>query len=360
MGWRDRSYNRTGSSGFATDNPLSSPEALFNWSVPGGVYGRVRVRLHFWLLLVLLLQFLNIMHAGAGILAALLLVAATLSALVLHELGHMIFAKMAAGSHEEFVIGPFGNMLPPSHAPGPWPMFIAQTGGMLMNFAAATACFFGLVITTHSTTIPTFLNPVSAIMNMPEGGAFLSGNLALGFLYSFYMMNLTLMYLNLLPFFWLDGGYILQAVLAPATGAYQAVNITCWAGMLLAGAMISWSVMNIQDHVGIFTILLWALLFYSSLVMLRQLRADAPGLLAQLQPNLDRARQHNIKQRLRPGAWGKKVKKRLEEERREQDDTDRILAKVSQYGLASLTWMEKRHLKSATQRQQERERQGKR
>ncbi len=359
MGWRDRSYNRTGSGGFATDNPLSSPESLFNWSVPGGVYGPVRVRLHFWLLLALLLQFLNVMHLGAGILAALLLVVATVAALVLHELGHMIFAKMAGGSHEEFVIGPFGNMLPPSHAPGPWPMFIAQTGGMLINFAAATACFFILVIATHSTAIPTFINPVAAILNMPEGSAFLSGNLAMGFLYSFYIMNLTLMYLNMLPFFWLDGGYILQAVLAPATGAYQAVNITCWAGMLLAAAMIGWSVIDIQAHVGLFSIILWALLFYSSLVMLRQLRADAPGLLSQLQPNMERARQRSVKQRLRSGAWGKKVKKRVEEEQKEQEEIDRILAKVSQFGLASLTWGEKRRLKLATQRQQERERQGK-
>ena len=359
MGWRDRSYNRTGSGGFATDNPLSSPEALFNWSLPVGTYGPVRVRLHFWLMLLLLLQMVNIIHLGAGFAAAILLAVATLSALLIHEIGHFIFAKFADGAHEEFIIGPFGNMLPPSHAPGPWPMFIAQTGGMIANFTLAVVCYFALVIITHSTAMPTFVNPVAALFDIPQGGAFFSGNLALGFLYSFYLMNLMLMYLNMLPFFWFDGGYILQAVLAPATGAYQAVNITCWAGMLLAAAMVAWSIIDIHAHLGLFSILLWVLLFYSSLVMLRQLRSDAPGLLSQLQPDMSRVHSSNLKNRLRSGTWSKKVKKRVEEEQKEQDEIDRILAKVSQHGLASLTWSEKRRLRLATLRQQERERQGK-
>jgi hypothetical protein len=238
-------------------------------------------------------------------------------------------------------------------------MFVAQTGGMIANFITAVICFFALVMITHSTTIPTFINPVSALFMFPQGGLYFGGNPALGLLYAFYIMNLVLMYLNMLPFFWFDGGYILQAVLAPATGAYQAVNITCWAGMLLAVGMVVWSILDPQMNLGLLAVLMWLLLFYSSLVMLRQLRSDPAGLLAQLQPDVNRARRSNIKNRLRFGAWGKKVKKRVEEEQKEQDEIDRILAKVSQHGLASLTWAEKRRLKLATQRQQEREQQEK-
>jgi|GEM_PF-332008 len=355
MGWRDRSYNRTGPGGFATDNPLSSAEALFNWSFGGGTYGPVRVRLHFWLLLFLVLQFADAIHA-IGPLASVLLTVATLAALVVHEIGHMLFARFAGGEHNEFVIGPFGNMLPPSHPPGAWPMFIAHTGGILMNFAAAFCTYFALVIITHSVAMPTFINPVLALFYLPGGGAFYGGNLAVGMLYSFYIMNLVLMYLNLLPFFWFDGGYILQAVLAPATGAYQAVNITCWAGMIIAALMLT---LQLLGGPSILAILVWIMLFFSSLTMLRQLRADPTGLLSQLQPSVERSRQRSIRQRLRSGAWGKKVKKRVEEEQKEQDEIDRILAKVSQHGLASLTWKEKRHLRLATQRQQERERRSK-
>ncbi len=355
MGWRDRSYNREWGNGFATENPLSSPQALFNWSLPAGTYGPVRVRMHFWLLLFLLIQFVNALHARLAPISVIFLLVATLAALLLHEIGHRVFARLAEGEHNEFLIGPFGNMLPPSHPPGPWPMFIAQTGGIFFNFSAAACCYVSMVVITHSAAIPTFINPVVALFHPVGGEAFLHNSLPMGFLYSFYMMNLVLMYINVLPFFWFDGGYILQAVLAPATGAYRAVNITCWAGMILAVVM---AVMSLTGGVGggtMLTLLVWVLLFYSSLVMLRQLRADGPELLSRLKPDIDRAREHKVKIRLRSGAWSKKVKKKAQQEQNDQAEIDRILEKVSRSGIASLSWGEKKRLKLATQRQRDRE-----
>ncbi len=55
---------------------------------------------------------------------------------------------------------------------------------------------------------------------------------------------------------------------------------------------------------------------------------------------------------MQTGAWQRK----LELEQEEQDEVDRILAKVSESGLQSLTRRERRVLAEATQRQQERDR----
>ena len=57
--------------------------------------------------------------------------------------------------------------------------------------------------------------------------------------------------------------------------------------------------------------------------------------------------------RLRPGAWAKRQEKLA----KEQEEVDRILIKVRQSGLQSLTWRERKTLSRATKRQRERDRQ---
>jgi membrane associated rhomboid family serine protease len=56
--------------------------------------------------------------------------------------------------------------------------------------------------------------------------------------------------------------------------------------------------------------------------------------------------------RIRPGAWARRQEKLA----REQEEVDRILDKVHQTGLQSLTWRERKTLSRATKRQRERDR----
>jgi hypothetical protein len=51
----------------------------------------------------------------------------------------------------------------------------------------------------------------------------------------------------------------------------------------------------------------------------------------------------------------RRAQKLAMEERREQQHIDAILAKVSAHGMGSLTWMEKRALKKATEHQRQRD-----
>ena len=51
----------------------------------------------------------------------------------------------------------------------------------------------------------------------------------------------------------------------------------------------------------------------------------------------------------------KRAQKIATEERREREHIDAILAKVSAHGMHSLTWLEKRALKKATQHQRQRD-----
>ena len=361
MSWRDRDYNRSGS----TDSLFDSPLSLISWSMPLCRLGNISIRLHFWLLLTFLFMIMMAVRTGAWPLTGLAL-GTYFAALLLHEFGHYFFARMVGGSHYEFVIWPCGNMVPPNHPPASMPTLIANAGGIIVNFFAVLASGLALFFLNHSQVVPHLLvnpaivlgNPAAAAVADNPVGFDLTPNLhdafeySMAFLSMFYLVNLSLIFVNLLPFFWFDGANLLHAILWPFTGRYRSMNITCIVGMILAIPLILLA-LYATDFL---TLVVLVLLFYSSFSRRRQLLADGPAAMEDFgSMGTGYYDAPQSKKKKLSGRWMKWAARRARKERVDQEKIDQILEKVHEKGLHSLTWLEKRTLRKATQRQKERD-----
>ncbi|NNM85066.1 MAG: hypothetical protein HKL96_04820 [Phycisphaerales bacterium] len=349
MSWHDRDYNN--STGGAQLDFSSGPLSILNWSLPLGTWLGVRVSANFWLLLAVVLDMAYALRTGDW-LASLIFVGLTLAALVSHEMGHRILAQWVGGRHDDFVLWPAGGMVQPTSPPQPWPFFLANVGGIGAN---ALLCVltgwvlhaqFGEPLLLPASFLAAFgaINPVIE----PVGHHLLRSSLVM-----FYYVNLGLVVINLLPYYWFDGGPLLQAILWPFTSLYRAINVTCILGMLLAMPLfiLSAATGNLMAMV------LWAMLFFASYTKRLALMANGP------QEVQDAIAMSATLRDLPAGKRRKLARRRfhwtkLSENRARQDEAkiDAILAKVSRSGLHSLSNSEKRILQRTTDRLKNRDR----
>jgi Zn-dependent protease len=345
MSWRDRDYNRGFSGGWGGGS--GGVLSLFGWSLPLGTVLGIRIQASFWLLLLAVFELLYVFYTRSLVLA-ILAIAGIVAALLLHELGHRWTAQLVGGRHDDFLMWPCGNMIPPMHPPAAWPMFAAQAGGILANGVAAM--FVGTIISVNWHVLPAFLAAVLGQLQPDPIAMMLSTNLLASALYMFCMANIFLVAINLLPFYWFDGAYLLQAILWPMTGAYQSVNATCITGMIVAVPLFMLAAVS-MSFMGM---LVCAMLFYDSLQRRRALQVDGPGMIDQLISSsanisdLPAPKRKRLLQR-----WLHWIARRDHRARKEQQMVDTILEKVSAKGMHSLTRKEKRILHRATQRQRE-------
>jgi len=350
MGWQDRGYNKSGGS---TSDYFGNPLALLNLSVPFGTWFGVRVRLHFWLLLSFFFTYIPGIRA-ADFVSPTIQCILILIALLAHEFGHRTFARWMGGSHNEFMLWPPGGMIPPNAPPFPWPYFVTHVGGIIVNVLLAGASI-GAIALIATDRIP--WNPLAFFLGLPPLQRANAAIFVTGCLSTFASINIGIIGINLLPYYWFDGGPLLQSILWPFTKLYQAINVTCIIGMVLAVPMCILSLS--LGAAGLFAIIFWVLLFASSYTKRQQLKAAGPqeledaiawsasysGTSEEAAPRRKKVKKH----------WFNAARKKARAEQIEQAKIDAILAKVKEKGLHSLTWFEKRTLKKATERQRQRD-----
>jgi hypothetical protein len=352
MGWQDRGYNKSGGS---TSDYFGNPLALLNLSVPFGTWFGVRVRLHFWLLISFFFIYIGGFRS-ADFVSPTVECALTIIALLAHEFGHRAFARWMGGSHNEFMLWPPGGMIPPNAPPFPWPYFVTHAGGIIVNFVLATACIGALALIPSGQHLISW-NPLTYFFGLAAVGRASLTVFGLTCLSYFAVVNVGIIGINLLPYYWFDGGPLLQAILWPFIKLYQAINVTCIVGMVLAVPMLILSLA--LGPPGIFAMIFWGLLFASSYTKRKQLKAAGPQELedaiawsASYTGTSDESttRRKKIKKH-----WFGNARKKARAEQIEQAKIDAILVKVKEKGLHSLTWFEKRTLKKATERQRQRD-----
>ena len=343
MSWRDRDYNRGFGGGWGGGGVLS----LLSWSLPLGTFFGIRMQASFWLVLLAALDLLNVLRTKSLVLAV-LAITGVLAALLVHEFGHRLTAQLVGGRHDDFLMWPAGNMLPPTHPPAAWPMFAAQGGGILAN--ALVAMFVGSILTINWHVTPAALPAIFGQLQPDLTAMSLMPNFLVAALYMFCMTNIFLVAVNLLPFYWFDGGYLLQAILWPMTGAYKSVDFTCITGMVVAILLFMLSAYG-ENLMGM---VVCAMLFFDSLQRRRALQVDGSGTIDQLISSsanisdLPAPKRKRLLQR-----WLHWSGRRDHRARKERQMVDKILEKVSEKGMHSLTRREKRILRRATQRQRE-------
>jgi hypothetical protein len=343
VGVENRDYTRWGGG----DDYLSNPAAILGFSIPFGTWLGARVRLHFWLLLQVGFAVASLARGASDLLIAIYLLLLFVI-LMLHDFGHRAAAQAVGGRHDDFMLWPAGGLSFPDLPPGAWPRFAGFGAGIAVNLIlalAAEAIFYA----NHHVLVPLPWNPLAAFSasSIPYGAelAPLGDMVVLCVL----LLNWGLVLVNILPYYWFDGGYLLDAILTPFVGEHSAINATCIIGMVVAVPMCALSLVH-QQFIGL---IVWVLLFSSSYTRRRQLQSEggSGGIDAAIAASAQDRGGAVRKRKWQQSGWAQAAAKRAAQARKDQRKIDAILEKVGAKGMHSLTWWEKRTLQKATERQ---------
>lgn len=333
MAWQDRDYYREGGS---RSNPLMW---LLSGSVPLFRIFGIHVRAHASLILALVLVLIFGLGPGFGWQHSIQLATILFLIVLLHEFGHCFAARWVGGEADEIIMHPLGGMAlaRPPHRWGP--TFLTVIGGPAVNVVICLVALGALWALRGS--LP--WNPVS----WRPDATLIS---VIPYLYFIYACSLALLLFNLLPFYPLDGGQIVQSLLWSRMGFARSMNISCIVGMIGAGATFP-----VAIALGHFWLAILAVFGFINCMRMRRVlneagpwaTEDESDYSATLQPEPPHRRRHISSRAF------KRARRRELAERDEQSRVDGILAKVSAHGLQSLTWRERRALRKATERQRD-------
>jgi stage IV sporulation protein FB len=347
MAWQDRPYYRDRSD--ATGNPLAW---LFFGSFHLFTMLGIRVRMHATLALVIALVLL-FGWAGFGDTVAMRVqsVLMLFTVILLHEFGHCFAARSVGGSADDILMTPLGGLAMAMAPRRPWAQFVTVAGGPAVNVVICLLC--GLAFYFLVGVFP--ITPSQ--FNQAYASLYYAGWLQVSnYLFWLYSISYALLIFNLIPVFPLDGGQLLQSVLWKPMGYYKSMLLTVNIGLggSVIMAMVGVATFGMIGG-GLLLILIAVSCFLACLNMRRQLLAAGPyGLEEDEGIDYSAAYDTGMPKRKRVSKWrAKRAAKRAAADREEQQRIDAILAKVSAKGMNSLTWLEKRALKKATEHQRQ-------
>ena len=282
---------------------------------------------------------------------------------LVHEFGHCFGARTVGGDAENILMWPLGG-LAYAHAPmTPWAQFVTVASGPLVN--VLFCILSGAVMVAMAGTIKVLgLSPFAAV----KFGAFPLGTPGwIWYVAIFYSVNYFLLALNLLPIYPLDGGQLFQCILWPFVGLQQAMTIACQVGLV---GCIGFGLWGLSGGGG----MLIFIAMFGGFTCWQRLKMLKYGMIVDESIKYAPYREYNsnrgqgffakifkLKRRPKansedfnnpnPGAWDRKIKK----EYKLEDDLNRILKKVSEQGLNSLSYIERQTLQKATRERQKRD-----
>jgi len=191
------------------------------WSWKLGSVAGIGIFVH-WTFLILppFIVAMEISNGGTtrDALEAMVLVAAVFGCIVLHELGHALTARQFGIGTRDITLLPIGGVARLERMPeDPWQEFLVAIAGPAVNVVIAVGLAVFLAVT----------GTLTQIWNV----SFIGGP----FLFQLLAINLFLVLFNLIPAFPMDGGRVLRALLAKATGNYvRATQTAATVGQVLA------------------------------------------------------------------------------------------------------------------------------
>ena len=340
MSWRDRPYSGEGGGprspfGWSgSSNPLSWAPSI------GSLFG-IRVEVHILFLFFIAIELLR--GASQGILWWETRYMAILFGIVLlHEFGHCFGARYMGGHADHILMWPLGGLASVAPPHRPWAHFFTAAAGPLVNVVICLIA--GTVLAVWAGTAAAVpLNPFHAI---PHRSVWALFDTALFFwVYQiFYVSYILLLFNACLPIYPFDGGRLFQASLWYWIGYRRSMLLSTLVGMIgsvLLGCYGLYTQSFLLIGIGVFG--------YLTSMQQRQM---AMAMSEFEEPFYEPKGTHTRIARWRQGAWARKQKRLADE----QAEVDRILQKVHDQGLNSLTPSERKTLSRATQRQRERER----
>ena len=335
------------SGGYA--QPLFDPR---NWSYRLMRVAGVTVRMHLLFVVMLVLVAVYTSWQGKlpglmwyGIPAALIIAGIVL----LHEFGHIFGCRAVGGEASEILMWPLGGLAycRPPHRP--WESLVTVVAGPAVNVAI-------LAVTTpvllwYGTAAGDVFYPFAP----PVGLESWSRPQPLVYVGILHAYSYLLLLFNLLPVYPLDGGQIVRDLFWFRVGFHKATKYSCYAGLVAGGIMFVvalWTHYPMVALIGLFCCFnSWAML--RNLAVMGEMPENEFGYdFSQGYTSLDRsmggegatATGPSLRQRV--SQWRKTRESRKYEGLGEE--MDRILAKITDSGMASLTRAERRTLTLAS------------
>lgn len=363
MSWHDRNYADD-------DNPMRgygrpggdwqgirpSFENPFTWAISLGRLFGIEIRIHLLFLLYILIMLLQAAVPGDRSVALNLELVATAMAVLflvvlLHEFGHCFACRFTGGEAHEILMWPLGGLAftrPPNH----WRAHLITTlGGPLVNLVICLAAGLALGITTGIWLGVALPNPLSLSPALE-----IAHSRPLIWLYLINTVSLVLLLFNLLPMFPLDGGRIVQQLLWRNMGYVRSMRISIRVGLIAAiclglfgAVMMRYMLVGVAIFGGITCWITHKQLAFTEEMMGHESDDYALSLV------YGEDKSHSTPPQ--PPRRQKRAEKIARQQREEAEEVDRILKKIAESGIESLSRKEKQTLNRASARKRQQDKQ---
>lgn len=310
------------------ENPLA-------WGFKLGSLGSTPIKIHLLFVVYLLVELIFTLPGNRdGLVFVLPRLGAILFFVLLRELIHAIVAKRSGGNPIEIMLWPMGGLIPPE-VPDHWfTRLKIALAPVLLNLMMLPVLAIPLFLITKDWQSllmnPLTLRGTDAVVTFPD-------NSTAWWLVAFaaiHAANLTLLVINLIPMHPLDGARILESVLSKSNPDHRAQWLTVHIGLIAATA-IGIIALVMQDGTPLFVLCVVCGLICSMHRRRLQFLATAdmiPGI----------------------SGGGFRASENFEDSDAvdthvDQEEIDRILAKISEKGIGALSRKERRTLKRATE-----------
>jgi Zn-dependent protease len=316
---------------------------------PGGIrwtysLGRIRgieIKLHLLLIIFVILQLLgSFKHGAITVLIHLLFILAFFALILWHELGHAYAARKCGMHIVGIMLWPLGGECQlASPMPSPRVEIITALGGPVAHLLALIA------------VLPLLLLPVNNEI----------GGLLVSLLKHWWIIGAFILGFNLIPMFPLDGGRVLRGLLVYRLGGVKATEIAVRIsqGFCLLIGLAGFGLLGIPAEPMLLIIAIF--IAFTAENEFRRVRFfggcyQGPGDDWSRQAVDNYGSRPRDNQESKPGFFANmRIKRQLKRLAREtarrqefQAETDRILSKVSEEGMPSLTAKERKTLQDAS------------
>ncbi len=318
--------------GVSPNDQIAKLMRVFDWSFPVGRVFGIAIKLHFLFVAYVIYELID----GGNILNSVKWLSILFISVLLHEFGHCFGARRTGGGADEVMLWPLGGLAYTRPLDTPWSHFVTVVCGPLVNLLLAVAAYIALLFVADHRLVG--FNPLSIWVGPPT-------SLTEQLLAYTYAINYYLLLFNLaLVFYPFDGGRLIQIAMWRRMGYSKSSYLAAKIGVGGAVAVALFGLLGGERL--LFFIALFGL--FRCLQRLQTLRHEAMSGYGPdpVMEAIHRQAKPNRAERKREQALIKEQQK----QRARQTEIDRILAKVSEKGIQSLSRKEKKILQQDTDR----------